>query len=435
MPDKVLQFRPRPLHETPPPLGLFLRPGYNHHQDLADALAAGHTALTGVVFEAALADRQQALRESIRARRLDAVLDPQTQQLATPGGHNERLGKLPWALDRPHVIDDLLGDGRQQFVYEIAKHVAERGYTAALAPTHLLSGADDRWLQVDLELCCLLRQYLDHIGHRRVDIYYSLALPMSAFREPETRRALIEALRPLPIDGLWLKVSGFGGNATASSLRAYVEGAREFQRLDLPLVAEKVGGLVGLALLALGAAGGVEHGVTVGERFEARAWSMKRPRGGGNAQRVYIPTLDLFLTPNEAQTLFEAHGAKARFGCRDTSICPQGVADMLRRPGRYFAVQRMAQVAQLSQIPPSLRASEFVERQVRPLTDQAVFASGLPLENNALQMKLQKNRARLDRLRPVLGSIAAGVADTRIAVAPPTRARRGAHPAPETPRQ
>lgn len=324
----------------------------------------------------------------------------------------------------PNTPEDLNGDTARQVAWQLARHAIEQGYSAILAPTHFLESPKDPWFGVDLNLCSLLRSELDGFGHRAIDIFYSLALPMREFRCLESRRVFLQALRPLPIDELWLRVSGFGCDATGPAFEAYVEAARHLQQSGVPLVAERVGGVIGLALLAFNAVGGIEHGLTVGERFEIGYWTRKREGRGGNPKRVYIPRLDIHLSTDEAAQLFSARGAKARFGCRDTAICPHGIQDMLDRPRRYFALQRMNQVALLSGIPPTLRASEFVEQQVRPLTDDAVYAVALTPRNPKLRRRLRTNLSRLDRLRPVLGALAKQSATRSLAKLPPLRAVR-----------
>ncbi|HEY7688533.1 MAG TPA: hypothetical protein VH835_07555, partial [Dongiaceae bacterium] len=69
---------------------------------MSELIVSGVTSCHGVVFEAADCESQQQLIHNVRQRRLDAVLDPQTQPLATVGGYSGRIGKLPWALNRYH---------------------------------------------------------------------------------------------------------------------------------------------------------------------------------------------------------------------------------------------------------------------------------------------------------------------------------------------
>ena len=97
MSDSFVSAALQPIRELPPPLGLFFRPGFNHIHDLAETLAGGHRAFHGAVFGASIIKRQNALLESVRSVGLDAVLDPETQLLATLGGFTESRSQLPWA--------------------------------------------------------------------------------------------------------------------------------------------------------------------------------------------------------------------------------------------------------------------------------------------------------------------------------------------------
>lgn len=406
MSSNVVPFARPQMVEEPHRLGLFLRPGYFHNQDLVEAIDAGHRGLNGVVFDASFADRQQDVREKVQRLGLDAVLDTQTQPLATEGGRTTSVLQLPWAGGSIHQPKDFGGTHGLKFVRQIADFAINGGYTGILAPTHFLENPRDPWLVVDRELTLALRAELDKRGHRRIDLYYSLAMPMAAFRSREMRTEILKSIQDLPVDEVWPRISRFGSDATGFGFSAYVDAMRDLKRLNLPIVAEYVGGLVGLALLAFGEISGIAHGVTVQERFNAYAWRKKRSGGGGNTKRIYIPELDMHLTKDHARTLFSVPGAKSKFLCHDTSICPNGSKDMFERPGYYFSRIRMKQVADLSETPPTLRAMEFMERKVRPMTDHAAFTVSRKMGDPELEKRCDKNRRRLDRLRPVLGTIA-----------------------------
>lgn len=415
----------QPVRELPPPLGLFFRPGFNHNHDLAETLASGHRAFHGAVFGASIFKRQHSLLESVRSIGLDAVLDPETQLLATLGGFTESRSQLPWANENPHKPSDLRGVEADRMIESIVEWVTNRGFTGVLTPTHLLEFPGDPWFDIDCDLCTRLRLALDAAGQQDVNIFYSLALPLRDFRRPEIRRQLLTGLESLPLDSIWLRVSNFGKDATGPAFEAYLEGAREFCELQVPIISENVGGLIGLGLLAFGGAGGICHGITEQEQFNTSHWLHERSGGGGgNSKRVYIPNLDLYFSLDQAEQLFSARGAKSRFACLDTSICPNGPTDMMDQPGRYFVAQRMKQVAFLSQVPQTLRPDEFVERFVRPLTDYAVFSTSIDAGDPKLKKRLEKNRKRLDRLRPAFGALAERASNLPFARVPRVRATR-----------
>src|SRR5258708_22673821 len=84
-----------------------------------------------------------------------------------------------------------------------------------------------------------------------------------SLRDPGQRGAFLAGLADLPFDNLWLRVSGFGADASATMLRGYIAAMMHFQRLGKPIIADGVGGLAALATAALGAAGAVRRGLWV----------------------------------------------------------------------------------------------------------------------------------------------------------------------------
>jgi hypothetical protein len=189
---------------------------------------------------------------------------------------------------------------------------------------------------------------------------------------------VIKRLRAAQIDGLWLNIDGCGADSSPTAITRYCSAASDFQELQVPIIADHVGGLMGLSLLAFGAVGGLSHGITLGERFDASSWR-KVPKGKpfGRKIRVYFPQVDLMLDRLDAERLFEAGGGRVRsaLGCPDTSCCRRGIHDMLEVPVNHPLYQRAQQLAALSSIPESLRPSQFLEDLVRPASDTALKIS------------------------------------------------------------
>ena len=97
---------------------------------------------------------------------------------------------------------------------------------------------------------------------------------------------------------------------------------------------------------------------------------------------------------------------------------------MTESPKRHFVVQRMQQVAQLSQFPETIRAHRFLELNMRPTTDRALQAASQAIGDEALAKKLQKNRKRLDAMRVALGRQLEKSPPHSYAAVPETRAAR-----------
>ena len=401
--------RLRLVRPAPDPLGLFIRAGRIAQQDLQNFITARGPSFTGVVFEAKRVAQQRELLSLVLDKGLDAVLDPQTQPMATVGGYAARMNDLPWSEKRPHTLADLATDFQQRrMADEIAQFVLRYGFTQVLAPTHLIASPDDPWLTIDVALTRALRSALERHGVGDVQIQYSLALSYEVFRNAPKRAAVIERLRRAQADGLWLNIDGCGSDSSPTAITRYCDASTDLQTLRVPIVADHAGGLMGLSLLAFGGVGGLSHGITLGERFDTNAWQhVAKGKAFGPKTRVYITPLDLMLDRGDAEMLFEAGGGRARstLGCRDANCCRRGVEDMLQAPARHFLYQRTHQVAGLSQIPESLRPSQFLEELVRPASDTAVRASGLDLPED-LTSKIHRQTKRLNAIRTTLGPYA-----------------------------
>jgi hypothetical protein len=392
--------QPRRIRPLPDPLALYLRPGRNDHGPLLDLLGASSPrCLEGIVFDPSWGGRHSGLRTECQSLRVETVLDTKAMELATESGYQSLAGRLPWAGEGQNRPSDLRGIQGGQLVASLVDYVAANSFSALLAPAHLIDGPDDPWLEVDRELVFRLRERLDRQGLREVLLYYPLALRSAAFRDQDRRERLRQALEPLPIDAIWLRVQPFGSRSSGTTVRRYIEACRVLHTLQRPLVAERVG-TVGLALLAFGAVGGIEHGVTMGEHFDASPLLRPRRPGGGfqRPPRVYLPDIGVMMERREAQRFFEHRGTKSHFGCRDTSCCRRGAQDMLADPRRHFLVRRLREVGALSALPESHRAQEYMDRTLRPATDRILRA--IPITPG-----LETVRQRIEGWRSSLGAL------------------------------
>jgi len=100
---KPLSGYPQTAWLVPDPLGLYFRVARDDHKELLNFIAAGDAECMGAVFDPTLVKRHRELRAQVLQQRIDAVLDPKTQQSALPGGYTESIGELPWGASRPHT--------------------------------------------------------------------------------------------------------------------------------------------------------------------------------------------------------------------------------------------------------------------------------------------------------------------------------------------
>lgn len=420
---------PRPRLQRPGPegLGFFVRVGRNDHVELLHLIRTGEESIFGFVIEAHNIERHKDLITEARQRDFDVILDPKIQQMGFPGAHTEGLAALPWGLDRHHNVTDFDGSEGRRRAAQIVEAAVSNGFTQILGPTHLLNSPNDPWLRRDI---AMMGWTADEIARndKELDLIYSLAVPMTMLRNTTERRALIAALGDAPSGSIWLKVQNFGDDATGEKLAAYIDACREFHERGLPLVGDHIGGLPGLGALAFGAVGGIAHGVTMQQNFRAAGWRNPRVKGnGGPSWRVYISQLDLLLKPKMARELFAASPkVRATCGCRDTHCCPHGTRDMLDHPARHATYQRAREIEQLTTVPQSLRATQYLNQNVRRVSDYVASVAALPIADMDLVKSLQDKQREMSRFRQMVAHLVESPESASVAMAPShRRARKG----------
>jgi hypothetical protein len=101
----------------------------------------------------------------------------------------------------------------------------------------------------------------------------------ATLRDSAHRRALSSEMANLPFDNLWLRISGFGADASGVGVRRYISSVADFHGVGKPIVADCVGGLAGLAVASFGAVTHVDrridrfldHHLTIADRVARQA--------------------------------------------------------------------------------------------------------------------------------------------------------------------
>lgn len=390
---------PATLRVADPPLGNYFRPARNDHTVLLQLLSENRLTATGLVIDPALIARQDELVHEAGRQGIETVLDPRSVDLSTAVGLEfAGVSKLPWAPGVPHQPADLSGAAGLLFSESLAEFMVKESIGAVQAPTHIISGGTDPWLEIDAELVYHLRRALDTRGRGASPIYYPMILRSGVLQDDQARARLIRHLRALPIDAVWLRVHPFGTTSSGPlALRRYIHACQDLHELSVPLVAEHTG-TVGVPLLAFGAVGGIESGITLGERFSLDRYSRQR-EGAGFAPppRVYISELGAFLTRDRARSLYSKRGMRAAHGCQDQRCCPRGWEDSVANPKRHFLVQRSSEIARLSATPADLRPTIYLNEFLRPAGDAAIRAA-------QAEPALEIVRKRLDSWRATLSA-------------------------------
>jgi len=388
----------------PPRLALYLRPGRSGSGRLQELIAQNRNPCDGVVIDSALWSRQAELASVARDSGLEVVLDPRSLELSSAEGH-ERAGvrSLPWYTREVHTPASLADFGtRKTLISRMADFAVGHNLTAVLAPTHFIQSTGDEWWDIDDRLVAELRRELDQRNAAHLLIYRPIYVHAQVMRDAAELHRITQRLRSSPIDAIWLAVHPFGTSTAGSvALRRYVDGSRTLHEVGVPIVGMHTG-TVGVLLMALGAVGGIESGITDGENFNVDQHT-KRPvrkegsKSMGATPRVYIQTLGVFLTAHEAEHFFSIRGMTAQHSCQN-GCCPRGLQDMLGNKLAHFVQCRSGEVSKLSKVPQQLRPKVYLDDELRPASDRAIAAS-------RASARMQGARRRLDEWRKTFAGI------------------------------
>src|ERR1700676_610365 len=228
----------------------------NDHSVLSRLLAEGKLTAPTLMLDARSHDRQQGLREEARAALRQLWLDTQGLELSLPSGVTDSHMELPWAKELRRA-DALTSKQRKAAATSIAAFASNGGYSGILVPTHYLADAATQWLDGDAAMAAELREALDTMGAKRIELIYPLTLPNKLMGKLAFQRRLRRQMAAAPIDRVTLRVHGFGANSGPNVMRRLIDGLTELRQSELPLLVERAG-FGGTALLAMGVVDAVE---------------------------------------------------------------------------------------------------------------------------------------------------------------------------------
>jgi hypothetical protein len=390
------------LHGRPQPVTRFLR--VSEHRRLEELLVADRLPYDRFVLEAGSFKEQKELAQALIQEDCELTLDTNVAELSVLGRFNGVARHAPWAaVGRALTETDLGKRSGAEVVREIARFAVENGFSRVLAPCHYILDADDPWFQIDIENCCALRGALDTLGGQHVELDYTVITSASVLNDAAKRRAIISQLGSLPAGSIWMRISKFGIDATGTAIRKYILSLQDFHSLKRPVVADGVGGAVGLAVTSFGAASSVSFGVAGRERFDASGWNRPPKAGGGGGAYCYLLSgLDRLLKREEAEAIIAAPGGRRLLSCSDRSCCPHGFDDTLKDPKGHFLRQRAKMFESISAVPEAMRVAHFLNHDLKNADRAARQIAKLRIANNALVKRLIGEATRLDRMRPIL---------------------------------
>lgn len=408
------------LFPDPPKIAPFLRVGTNDHRRFEDLISSGRMPAERFVFEAANVSKQSALIQTIKSEDRELVLDPSVAELSSVGRFSSAVRHAPWAKEgAPLEASDFERGSNINVAQRIAEFGIKHQFDTILSPSHLLD-QDISWAQQDFQSCVDLRRELDVHGATDIAIDYQLIISYARLREPNFIHQLIDQLQGLPFQYLWVRISGFGMDATPTSVAKVTQALFQLQRLGRPVICDYLAGLTSLALTAFGAASGFAHGVAKKERFNTSTWNVTKESSGGWGQEksIYFDVLDRRLSVSASRDLFKkSPGARRELCCRNERCCPTHEATILH-PESHEINQKMGAVAFLSNIPPEMRADRFLTDYYEKLRFKATRATQIKKVDDSLRAIIERASIRMDRTYNVLERVMEDVAPVPLASTP-----------------
>lgn len=406
------------LHGKPREVALVTRVGFSEHRVCEQLLSSNRLASRRFVLEAAFLKRQRSLVRTLKDAKAEIVLDTNCAELSVRGRYAGAVKTAPWANeDQPLEPEDFVAGTNRSVIEPIARFAVKQEVAAILAPSHFLGDKDFKWLGVDFESCSALRLAMDREGGTHIPIDYPVIATYAQLRDPDFRKGIINGARNLPIARIWLRIAGFGADATGVGISRYVEFARAFHDLGIPVIADHVGGLSSVALGAFGAVSGFAHGIEGKQRFDASDWlKASASGGGGGGKRVYVPGLGRTLAVSELRQFFdETRTARHIFGCSDPTCCGD-VEKMLGDPSGHQATQVSRLVSGMSDTPESLRTSQFLDGYLTNRLKDAKRATRIKNMSDELRKKIDASARKLDLTHEALSGLYEREGDCEFAV-------------------
>jgi hypothetical protein len=406
------QILPMPGIKAPAQLvGHFFRLGDTGHRQLEDLHAEGRFSPARIVVDASRLHHQRELVSALRSGGTQIFLDTKAAELAAEAKFSGFARAAPWAAqgnDRPLGPEHYAPNSKSNVIGRIASFAIENHVDAVLAPGHFLSkGSNSEWFDVDRQACVALRRALDRAGGNHISIDYQLIVPHVSLDDVVERGQLINGLKDLPFNNLWLRASGFGADSGPLTTRHYISSLSNMHNLGKPIVADYLGGLISLAAVSFGATSGFAEGIGERERFDAREWhkppeARKEDELFGQPKRITIASFGRSVTATELRQLHDAKGGHRLVACADRNCCLHGLPDMLNNPKRHNVYQRLGQIREVEKTPDLNRAQHFLEGEMAKADRLARQIKELKIGDEKLMKRMLQHSRRMEKLRSAL---------------------------------
>lgn len=345
------------------------------HRIVGELFSTGHLPAKRVVVEASRAARQLDILGLLRNDGIEIVLDTEAAELSSLYRFQTHARHAEW-LSEPPARPLWPVDFDQNRIEAIARLAVKLDVDTVLAPTHYLSGTGfSDWLQTDLRNCETLRIALDREGGSRIAIDYTIIIKGQDLATSEFQSKLMAALSDLPIDQVWVRLSGLKKDAGPQKTRDLIRLLSGFHNLGRPIVLDYCAGINAQAAVAFGVVSGVSYGIMENNQFDASNWHKPMPERHpddpfGCPTLIEVPGLGRSFNRKEFELLAQAKGGR-RAMLQSNDFSAANIEEILRDPKAAAASNVTRSFAALERVPDLNRPKHFVDSTLRNMERKA----------------------------------------------------------------
>jgi len=349
------------------PLAQFFRIG-DSHVKFGEMHASGHLPLSRVVFEAGRLKRQSGLATQLKSENVEITLDTGAAELSSHARFGTFVRHADWLEGVP---EKPLGpsDFNDRAIERMAETAVKLGADRILSPTHFLGDRNfDGWLSVDAASCTKLRRALDGLGGKHIRIDYPVMQTVQGLVDTASRKALAETLSSLPIDAIWMRLSGLGKDPGPQKVRTLIRMLGGLHNLGKPVILDYCSCLNAEAAEAFGVASGAAGGILELDQFNARDWH-KPPEERdpdakfGRPRIVQVPGLGRGFFAHEFELLARARGGR-KLLLQSEHVSAPSIDEMVRTRKQVQALHIARSQSALDDVPDLNRAGHFLSKTV-----------------------------------------------------------------------
>ena len=397
------------------PIAQFFRVG-DSHVKFGEMHASGQLPLSRVAFEAGRLKHQNQLAAQLKSEGVEITIDTGAAELSSPARFGTFVRHAPWLEEVP---ENPLGpsDFDESSIERMAEMAIELGADRILAPTHFLGDRNfDGWLSVDAVSCTNLRRALDRLGGARIRIDYPVLHTLQGLIDPVSREALVETLSSLPIDALWIRLSGLGKEPGPQKVHSLIRMLGGLHNLGNPIILDYCSGLNAEAAEAFGVSSGAAGGILELDQFNARDWhkppEVRDPDANfGRPRIVQVPGLGRGFRAHEFELLARARGGR-KLLLQSEHANASSIDEMVRTRKLIQALHIARSQEALQRVPDLNRAGHFLSKTVAAAERLAKDISFLrPTEAQAkaadvdLESLLKRTRVHADTMGKVADAL------------------------------